>query len=318
MGAAWSPLIGFEDEFNHTSAINFMRGHWHYSFYISLLYVTSIFGIQNFMRDRPKYNLRGPLMLWSLMLAAFSITGFLVTGLYHWPYVFMHGWKRGVCDELIVQRQSGLWSFLFCFSKAPELLDTYFIVLRKKKLIFLHWYHHVTVFIYCWYSYSYMTTPQQWFITMNYFVHSLMYGYYSIKASGFYQPPIWISMLITSMQLFQMVIGVWVNVYIFVNMTSDQTWYCDGKIETTYSYVYIAFVMYASYLLLFAHFFYTAYFSKKKSSKNGRDQKLKSNSEYEFHNGVVKTKVVLLNGTINQIGNHSIHLEHRNQKHLPL
>ena len=40
------------------------------------------------------------------------------------------------------------------FSKLPELGDTIFIVLRKQRLIFLHWYHHITVFVYCWYSYG--------------------------------------------------------------------------------------------------------------------------------------------------------------------
>lgn len=35
------------------------------------LYAALVFGGQHFMRERPKLNLRRPLMLWSLSLAVF-------------------------------------------------------------------------------------------------------------------------------------------------------------------------------------------------------------------------------------------------------
>ena len=79
-------------------------------------------------------------------------------------------------------RVAGYWTFMFVMSKVPELGDTIFIVLRKQPLIFLHWYHHITVLLYSWYSYSEYTAAARWFVTMNYLVHSVMYTYYAFKA----------------------------------------------------------------------------------------------------------------------------------------
>jgi len=95
---------------------------------------------------------------------------------------------------------------MFVLSKVPELGDTVFIVLRKQPLIFLHWYHHVTVLIYCWYSFSEYTAPARWFVVMNFIVHSIIYSYYALRAMRF-RPPKAVAMLITSLQLLQMVWG---------------------------------------------------------------------------------------------------------------
>ena len=63
-----------------------------------------------------------------------------------------------------------------------ELLDTFFIVIHKKKLMFLHWYHHVTVLLYCWHCFSNSPAIGIVFVAMNFGVHALMYGYYFLMA----------------------------------------------------------------------------------------------------------------------------------------
>ena len=54
-----------------------------------------------------------------------------------------------------------------------ELVDTLWLTLRKAPVIFLHWYHHVTVLLYCWHSYSSQIGTGLWFAAMNYSVHSV-------------------------------------------------------------------------------------------------------------------------------------------------
>lgn len=292
-----------EDGFDRAQVTTFMVEYWHYSFYVSALYIISIFGVQHWMKHREGYDLRMALFCWSLLLALFSITGFLTEGVEHVRYLIANGWEPSVCHSIVSEKRLGLWAFLFCFSKGPELVDTYFIVFRKQKLIFLHWYHHVTVFIYCYYHYAFMIYPAQWFITMNYFVHSIMYSYYAIRASGLYRPPTWVNMVITALQLAQMVGGVSINVFIW-NKMSDPSWYCDGKVEKTYLYVIWSFAMYFSYFVLFSNFFYQTYVVKetqrKKKAVPGNEETVAVHTE--VHPGLSKRgQHTKMNGTVNGI-----------------
>ena len=89
------------------------------------------------------------------------------------------------------------WTWMFTLSKILELGDTVFIVLRKQKLIFLHWwaednsianekstfnvrYHHLTVLISVFANFS--ESYSRWSTVINFLVHSIMYTYYTLKA----------------------------------------------------------------------------------------------------------------------------------------
>jgi hypothetical protein len=73
-----------------------------------------------------------------------------------------------------------LWQTMFMLSKFPELVDTVLLMLKGKELMFLHWYHHITVLAFCWYAYSVRSSAGIYFAVVNYFIHSLMYFYYGM------------------------------------------------------------------------------------------------------------------------------------------
>merc|ERR1719348_1327147 len=214
------------------------------------------------MSSRPRMEMRGALILWNATLGVFSIMGALRT----WPeflhVLSEHGIHHSLCIPSFIEkdRVAGYWTFMFVMSKVPELGDTIFIVLRKQPLIFLHWYHHVSVLIYCWYSFSEYTAPARWFIVMNFVVHSMMYTYYAFRALR-YRVAKWVAMVITSSQLVQMVVGCIVN---YMAFQFKQNGMECGVSDTNLK---LSLIMYTSYFVLFARFFYNTYLGSNNRKK---------------------------------------------------
>nr|XP_018898618.1 PREDICTED: elongation of very long chain fatty acids protein 6 [Bemisia tabaci] len=260
----YSYMFNFEEEFEHQNTRVWMTNNWTKGFYYCGLYMVIIFLGQLYMKSRPRFELRKALIVWNCMLACFSIIGACRTAPELLHVLKNYGVYHSLCIPSFIEadRVSGFWSWMFALSKLPELGDTVFIVLRKQPLIFLHWYHHITVLLYTWYAYKEYTSSARWFIVMNYCVHSLMYSYYALRAMKL-SPPKAMAMLITSMQLAQMVIGCWVN------YTSYQFIQQGQSCQVSNLNIQLSFAMYFSYFVLFARFFYKAYISPRSSKKFG-------------------------------------------------
>jgi hypothetical protein len=212
-------------------------------FTIIAAYVVVIFGGQRLMKDRAPFGLRLPLALWSAALSVFS--GIAAWKIY-WSFQTPLVWTDELCSYDTEQRSE--WFYLFVLSKVPELLDTVFIVARKKPLIFLHWYHHIATLAYCWISWGHQIPYGSGFAFMNTIVHTFMYAYYAASACGARFPkPIRVS--ITALQIFQMVAGVAINVTV-LRVCSHPDYRTN---------LFVALGMYASYFFLFAQFFLKAY-----------------------------------------------------------
>jgi hypothetical protein len=108
---------------------------------------------------------------------------------------------------------------------------------------------------------------------MNFSVHAIMYTYYGFRALRFNIPK-WINIFITSSQILQMVVGVYINVSAFLIKRRGET-YCDISDQN----LNFAFSMYLSYFILFFNFFYHSYISpKKKATDNTPDVYLNCNA----------------------------------------
>ncbi|XP_013201134.1 elongation of very long chain fatty acids protein 6 [Amyelois transitella] len=287
----YSYVFEFENEFIHQNYRKWMTENWTVAFYYVGVYMAFIFGGQYYMQNRPRFELRRTLIVWNCMLAAFSIMGACRT-LPEFIHVLRnHGIYHSICVPSFIEQDkvSGFWTCMFVLSKLPELGDTVFIVLRKKPLIFLHWYHHITVLLYTWYSFTEYTSSARWFVVMNYCVHSVMYSYYALISMG-KRPPRFLAMTITFLQLTQMIVGCAINIWAHNYMATAPPHSCHiSNIN-----IKLSMTMYFSYFVLFAQFFYKSYLAPKgKKVKEDpmpeipRAKKIEVNGYPRQRNGVV-------------------------------
>jgi hypothetical protein len=242
-----------------------MQENWQHSITLSVLYALSIYAGQRVMSKRPAFHLDSLLTLWNTGLALFSIMGAIRMSPEFAHVLSRHGFMYSMCTAGYAQiAVTGFWTEMFAFSKALELIDTVFIILRKRRLIFLHWYHHITVLVYTWHAYKDHTAAGRWFIWMNYNVHAFMYSYYALRSRG-WRFPKWIPMTVTCLQLSQMVVGCLIAVQAYRTKLHGQ--FC----QQTFENLYCSAGIYFTYFLLFARFFYDVYLKKGNRYQTHKD-----------------------------------------------
>lgn len=220
------------------------------------LYLLFCYFGKSIMGDRKPFGLVNTLASWNLFLSLFSTYGAIRTVPHLLHRLTIVTFEEAVCERPFTAYGTGACGFavmLFILSKIPELVDTIFIVLRKKPLIFLHWYHHVTVLLYCWNAYVTSSAAGIWFVAMNYSVHAVMYFYYFLQAAKL-MPKWFPSWIITIMQISQMMVGTGIVCACFYFHFYGGAIYKVGECNNEPSNLVAGGIIYASYLYLFCEF----------------------------------------------------------------
>ena len=217
---------------------------------VVVFYLASIYLLQRWMKNRDEIKLPRLLAAHNFFLTAMSAVLAIGSGYEALRMFWNHGLFEVYCGSFVDDEDIRMarWCVAFYLSKYYELLDTYFLVLRKRKLIFLHVYHHAIVIPVCWMA-VHAQIYMGWITSFNNAaIHVPMYLYYALSALG-YRPP-W-NRFITTGQLIQFFIDISTSIPFFY------VWYytdlgCRGEIYAWYLANFVGF----TFFLLFANYSY--------------------------------------------------------------
>jgi len=224
------------------------------------LYLLMVFVLPRFIKEEVQ-NLKPILAVWNFCLSLGSAIIFIC-------------WTSGLVAELI----SSNWSLhhvicmphrelnyginmicatLFAISKYFELVDTLFLIIRKRPVSFLHWYHHTTVLAYTWYAVVCAVSTGNIFGSINAGVHTIMYYYYFLTSIG--QRPKWGSW-VTRLQLGQMVVGLVVaalwSYYHILNPATCCLIKAKGIPSNDEVFLISSLLLYGTYFILFLRLYF--------------------------------------------------------------
>jgi len=260
------------EKFPEEDAKQWVDQHFYLTFQVSTLYVLFVFGTKFLMRNRRPFDLFVPLNAWNLFLAVFSIMGIVNLTPEFFDTLFNSGFQNSYCKvQNFTAGKNGYWVWLFIVSKMFELVDTVFLVLRKRPLMFLHWYHHVLTMIYAFYSYPMSPGFNRWGIYLNYSVHAFMYSYYFLRSMKISVPG-FVAKFITTSQIAQFVISVTILIHLGFLIFAK-------RIECDFDHRVFAFAVFmdTTYLILFVNFFLQAYVFRGGKAKYKDTTTVKSN-----------------------------------------
>ena len=258
----WSRFAEFERSYDGVAWLEFCRNHAEIPVFAITAYLVFVFYVPGFLEHRKALRLKHAFAAWNAALAVFSLVGTTRTAPHLYDAVTAKGLDYTLCTHpkrWFMDGPVGLWMALFIYSKIPELLDTCFLVLQKKRVLFLGWFHHTTVLLYCWHAFHNVIATGLWFATMNYAVHTVMYSYYFAMVFARTRPLAKAAApFITCAQIAQMAVGSAVTARSGFLKAKDHTCQVDP------ANVKLGLAMYGAYFVLFTMLFWDKYVAAAK------------------------------------------------------
>jgi len=224
-----------------------------------VLYLVTIFGIQEYQKGRPALKLTALFQAHNVILTVGSAVLLLLAMEEAIPLIWNHGLYYALCDEGAWTSRLEFYYMINYYYKYLELLDTVFLAAKKKPLQFLHVYHHSATCLLCYVQLNGKTGMTWAVMGLNLSVHVIMYYYYYATAGG---AKFWWKKYLTSMQITQFVIdlclvyfGTWQRVAFTYFPSLPHVGNCAGSEAGAVAGCF----MLTSYLFLFINFYFQTY-----------------------------------------------------------
>jgi len=237
-------------------------------------YLVGVYALQQFMKERKAINLKYLMVVHNGFLTFFSLILLLLI-IENLIPLWRGGLYYSICtfDVYPNFHKLQLLYYINYIFKFYELLDTAFLLLGKKKLEFIQWYHHSATL---WLTYTQIAgrSTVQWIpITLNLAVHVLMYYYFFMTALG---RQVWWKKYLTAFQIIQFFIDLifcyYCGVLIFFAANYPDVfpgYTCNASFGAASVGIYIL----TSYFFLFIHFFMKTYKRPEATSRKTEQTK---------------------------------------------
>lgn len=172
-----------------------------------ITYLVVIFGGRELMKGHAPYKLKIPFQIHNTILYVGSGLLLALMAESVVPMIWHHGFFYSICSEEAWTDKLEFYYIINYYFKYIELIDTVFLVLKKKPLAFLHVFHHAATAALCYTQLEGKTAVSWVVISLNLLVHVLMYYYYYATAGG---KKIWWKKYLTTMQITQFIIDIFI------------------------------------------------------------------------------------------------------------
>ncbi|PVU91354.1 hypothetical protein BB561_004441 [Smittium simulii] len=247
-----------KDQWSYTVGHTF-GSTWTQVLSVTAIYLFAVFAGKLLMKNRKPFVLKSFTLFHNLTLSIGSALLLLLFVEQLLPKLTSNGLFWSICHNDAWTRKLELLYYINYLIKWYEFVDTILLVLKKKNTPFLHVYHHSMTMILCFTQLN-GTTPVSWVpVTINLFVHVIMYYYYYLTSLGV---RVFWKKLVTVIQIAQFVIDL-VFVYfcsynLFVHRYNINL-PCYGSCRGSDSAAIFGCYLLSSYLFLFVKFFFDTY-----------------------------------------------------------